>query len=277
MRKIGPALILFATSLVASADLPSNFLPENLVAWCVAHRWDAAGRSPEERTKLLSEFGIGRLAYNWRTQDNPQFEEEILLCKENGIEFFAFWNENEEAFALFEKYDLHPQIWKTLQSPKEGSQEDKVEAAVKRMQPFAKRAQELDCPFGLYNHGNWGGHPENLVAVCQAMRNLGYDNVGIVYNFHHAHEEMDRFAEYLDLMLPYLLCINLNGMANKDTLKPKSLENKILPIGSGLHEERMIQAIIESGYDGPIGVIDHLDNQDTEKSLRDNLAGLRLF
>ena len=53
-------------------------------------------------------------------------------------------------------------------------------------------------------------------------------------------------------MLPYLLCINLNGMANKDTLKPKSLENKILPIGSGLYEKGMIQAIIESGYDGPI-------------------------
>lgn len=78
-------------------------------------------------------------------------------------------------------------------------------------------------------------------------------------------------------MLPYLLCININGMANKDTLKPKSLENKILPIGSGLYEKRMIQAIIESGYDGPIGIIDHLDDQDTGKSLRDNLAGLDLF
>lgn len=155
-------------------------------------------------------MGIGRFAYNWRTQDNPQFEEEILLCKRNGIEFFAFWNENGEAFALFEKYDLHPQIWKTLQSPQEDSQEEKVETAFKRM-------------------------------------------------------------------LPYLLCININGMANKDTLKPKSLENKILPIGSGLYEKRMIQAIIESGYDGPIGIIDHLDDQDTGKSLRDNLAGLDLF
>ena len=277
MNTILKASILYAASVATFAELPLNFQPENLVAWCVAHRWDAADRNPEERAQLLTELGIGRLAYNWRTQDNPQFEEEILLCKQTGIDFFAFWNENEEAFALFEKYDVHPQIWKTLQSPKEDSQEAKLEAAVKRMLPFAKRALELDCPFGLYNHGSWGGHPENLVDVCQALRNLGYDNVGIVYNFHHAHEEMDRFAEYLDLMLPYLLCINLNGMANKDTLKPKSLENKILPIGSGLYEKGMIQAIIESGYDGPIGVIDHLDNQDTEKSLRENLAGLESF
>lgn len=277
MKSIAQVCLILAASPTTFAELPPNFQPENLVAWCVAHRWDTADRNSEERAELLSELGIGRLAYNWRTQDNPQFEEEILQCKRNGIEFFAFWNENEEAFALFEKYDLRPQIWKTLQSPKEATQAAKVKAAAKRMYPFAKRAQELGCPFGLYNHGNWGGHPENLVAVCQALRELGCDNVGIVYNFHHAHEEMDRFAEYLSMMLPYLLCINLNGMANKDTLKPKSLENKILPIGSGLHEKGMIQAIFESGYDGPIGILDHLDSQDTEKSLRDNLAGLKLF
>jgi sugar phosphate isomerase/epimerase len=277
MKSLVLALVVLAAPFATLAELPENFRPENLVAWCVAHRWDTADRNPAERAALLSELGIGRLAYNWRTQDNPQFEEEILQCKRNGIEFFAFWNENEEAFALFEKYDLHPQIWKTLQSPKEGSQKEMVEAAVKRILPFAKRAQELGCPFGLYNHGNWGGHPDNLVAVCQALRKLGCDNVGIVYNFHHAHEEMDRFAKYLALMQPYLLCINLNGMVNKDTLTPKSLVNKILPIGSGLHEKKMIHAIVESGYTGPIGIIGHLDDQDADKSLRDNLTGLKLF
>lgn len=45
---------------------------------------------------------------------------------------------------------------------------------------------------------------------------------------------MDRFPEYLRLMKPYLLCLNLNGMAEKDTLIKGSLENKTLPIGSGI-------------------------------------------
>jgi len=266
--------IAFAGTPSIFAELPANFGKDNLVAWCVAHRWDTADRSPAERAAMLSDLGLGRLAYNWTQQDNPQFEEEILQCQKHGIEYFAFWNENEEAFKLFEKYGLQPQIWKISPSPKVDSQEEKVAAAAKRMMPFAKRAKELGSPFGLYNHLNWGGHPENLIAVCRELRRLGYDNVGIVYNFHHSHEEMDRFAEYLRLMKPYLLCLNLNGMAKKDTLIKGSLENKILPIGSGIYEKAMIQAIIDSGYDGPIGIIGHLPTQDAEKSLRDNLAGL---
>ena len=58
---------------------------------------------------------------------------------------------------------------------------------------------------GLYNHRNWYGHPENLGVVCRALHALGFDIVGIVYNFHHARDEMDRFAEYLELIMPYML------------------------------------------------------------------------
>ncbi len=268
------AAIAYAGTVSLFAEVPANFEKENLVAWCVAHRWDTADRSPAERAAMLANLGVGRLAYNWTKDDGLQFEDEILQCQKHGIEYFAFWNENEEAFKLFEKHGLRPQIWKISPSPKVGSQEEKVVAAAKRMMPFAKRAKELGSPFGLYNHLNWGGHPENLVAVCRELHRLGYDNVGIVYNFHHSHEEMDRFPEYLQLMKPYLLCLNLNGMAEKDTLIKGSLENKILPIGSGIYEEAMIQAVLNSGYKGPIGIIDHLPTQDAEKSLRDNLSGL---
>ncbi len=75
-------------------------------------------------------------------------------------------------------------------------------------------------------------------------------------------------------MKPYLLCLSLNGMAEKDTLIKGSLENKIFPFGSGIYEKAMIQAVIDSGYDGPIGIIGPLPTQDAEKSLRDNIARL---
>lgn len=265
----------FLWALSALAEIPENFKTSNLVAWCVAHRWDSENRSPAERAALLSELGIGRIAYNWRDADNPDFEAEILECRKQGIEYFAFWNENEDAFALFEKHGLRPQIWKTCPSPNADTQAERVAAAARRMLPFAKRAKALGSPFGLYNHRNWGGHPDNLIAVCKELRRQGCDNVGIVYNFHHSHDEMDRFEEYLDAMLPYLLCINLNGMADKDTVNHKTLENKIIPVGSGRHEMAMIKSVIKSGYKGPIGILDHIESQDTAKSLRDNLEGLK--
>ncbi len=147
--------IAFAGTLSIFAALPANFEKDNLVAWCVAHRWDTADRSPAERAAMLSDLGVGRLAYNWTQQDNPDFEEEILQCRKHGIEYLAFWNEKEDAFKLFEKYGLQPQIWKISPSPKVDSQEEKVAEAARRMMPFAKRAKELGSPFGLYNHLNW--------------------------------------------------------------------------------------------------------------------------
>lgn len=270
---LGVSLILGAGSV--SAEVPANFAPENLVAWCIAHNWDSENRSTAERSELLVDLGLRRFVYNWRREDNPNFEAEIVESQKHGIEYFAFWNEDEDAFKLFEQYGLQPQIWKVSPSPKEATQELKVAEAVKRLLPFAQRAQKLGSKFGLYNHRNWGGHPENMVAVCDELRRLGCDNVGIVYNFHHSHDEMDRFAEYLALMQPYLLCLNLNGMAEKDTVDHKTLENKIIPIGSGLYETDMIKAVIASGYDGPIGILGHMRNQDVAETLRNNLAGLR--
>ena len=75
------------------------------------------------------------------------------------------------------------------------------------------------------------------------------------------------FAESFELMLPYLLCLNLNGM-NTDA-KPK-----ILPIGTGKHELAMIKIVIKSGYDGPIGILGHTHSEDVEISLAKNLKGL---
>ena len=36
----------------------------------------------------------------------------------------------------------------------------------------------------------------------------------------------------------------------------------------------MLQIVLDSGYDGPIGILDHRSDVDAEKSLRENLEGL---
>jgi hypothetical protein len=56
-----------------------------LVAWCIVP-FDAKKRTPTERAKMLKELGIGRCAYDWRSEHVAEFEEEILQYKKHGIE-----------------------------------------------------------------------------------------------------------------------------------------------------------------------------------------------
>ena len=218
---------------------------------------------------MIRRLGLSRVAYDWRQEHVATFEEEILEYKKRGIEYFAFWAVHEEAFKLFEKHNIHPQIWSMLPAPPEGTQEEKVESVAKSMIPLVNRTRQMGCKLALYNHGGWHGEPENMVAVCQWLRkHEEAGHVGIVYNFHHGHEHMDRFDSVLSLMLPYLHCLNLNGM--NDDANPK-----ILPIGQGAHEKDMLKRIVAIGYEGPIGILDHRSELDAEESLRQNLTGLK--
>jgi hypothetical protein len=265
MKKL---LFILLTGLCAGTNAADNFAKDKLVAWCVVP-FDAKQRGPAERAAMLKQLGLKRVAYDWRTQHVKEFEEEILQYKKHGLEFFAFWKGHEEAFRLFEKHKIHPQIWHTLRSPQADSQEARVAAAAQTMLPLVQRTKELGCELGLYNHGGWGGDPANLVAVCQYLRkHHNAKHVGIVYNLHHGHGHITDWEKSLHHMKPYLLCLNLNGMND-------GAEPKILQLGRGQHEAAMITAIRKSSYAGPIGILDHRNDTDTEIALKENLEGLQ--
>lgn len=264
------ACIGLATLLSASAS--ENLERDRLVAWCIVP-FDAKQRGPDERARMLKDLGLSRSAYDWRQVHVPTFEAEILAYQKHGIEFFAFWSSHEDAFRLFEKYDLHPQVWQTLREGKGESEAAKVEAAADGLRDLAERTQALGCPLGLYNHGGWGGKPRNLVAVCRELRARGFGHVGIVYNFHHAHDQIEDWKAAFELMEPYLLCLNLNGMVKNGDQEGK----KILPLGAGDHEAAMLRTVIEAGYEGPIGILDHRNETDTAKTLKENLDGLQVL
>jgi hypothetical protein len=70
-------------------------------------------------------------------------------------------------------------------------------------------------------------------------------------------------------MKPYLLALNLNGMNSKGDQQGK----KILPLGAGKLDLPLLRTIRDSGWRGPIGILNHTQ-QDAEARLRDNLDGL---
>ena len=262
-------LLAFLTIAARAADNAPPFNRANLVAWCIVP-FDGLKRTPAARAQMVRSLGLNQVAYDWRAEHVAEFEREILEYRRHGIEFFAFWNTHEDAFRLFAKHGLHPQIWQTAPSPEGATQEERIAAAAARLLPAVKRARELGSRFGLYNHGGWGGEPENLVAVCEHLRRAhGAGHVGIVYNFHHGHTHVDRLQAALAAMKPHLLCLNLNGMMRDGDRRGM----KIFPLGQGELDAALLRVVADSGYRGPVGIIGHTQD-DFELRLRDNLEGL---
>ncbi|MFM7055920.1 MAG: sugar phosphate isomerase/epimerase family protein [Planctomycetota bacterium] len=259
---------LFSTARAADPPHAPSFHRDRLVAWCIVP-FDARQRGPAERAEMVKRLGITRVAYDWRESHVATFEEEILQYQKQGIEYFAFWSWHPAMEPLIQKHSIHPQIWWMFASPPEGPHEDRVKAAATSLLPMVEKTARLKLKLGLYNHGGWSGEPQNLVDVCRYLREHHQaEHVGIVYNLHHAHDHIQDFPSQLELLKPWLLCLNLNGM--NDNAQPK-----ILPIGSGQHDQRLLQIILSSGYDGPIGIIDHREQLDAEESLQQNLSGLQ--
>ncbi|HSH15816.1 MAG TPA: sugar phosphate isomerase/epimerase [Verrucomicrobiae bacterium] len=262
-----------------AADLPATglFAKTNLLAWCIVP-FDAKKRGPEERAAMLDQLGIKRLAYDYRAEHIPTFDAEIAALKKHGIELTAWWfptTLNDEARLIIEvcrRHQVSPQLWVTgggAPTNSEAEQAARVEAEAKRIAEIAVAAKTIGSTVGLYNHGSWFGEPENQIAIIERLKRDGLTNVGIVYNQHHGHDHLDRFAELLATMKPYLLVVNLNGMTAGGDKSGK----KILPLGAGDLDAKLLTIVRDSGWSGPIGILNHTD-EDAEARLKLNLDGL---
>jgi hypothetical protein len=249
---------------------------DDLVAWCIVP-FDSRKRSPEERIAMLERLGFKRYAYDWRAEHLPDTARELRLAREHGIRVEAVWvwiekdqpgrlsESNERLLSALREAGLSTQLWVGF-APGffEGmTDEQKVARGAEMVRHLSDRAAETKSRVALYNHGDWFGEPENQVRIIQALP--GRD-VGIVYNFHHGHEHIARFDAVVKAIRPWLWVVNLDGM------RPEG--PKILPFGTGTRERQMLQTVLDSGFNGPFGVLGHVDDADVEEILRGNLRGL---
>jgi hypothetical protein len=221
------------------------FRRDNLVAWCIVP-FDAKKRGPEERAAMMENLGLKHFAYDWRPEHIPTFDEEWDALAKHGVALDAFWTTPPDLPQLLENFKqrgLTPSFW-----------------------ALAETLAKAGCRVSIYNHGGWGGEPENMVAVCEAV---DLPNVGIVYNQHHGHDHLPRFKEALAAMLPHLHFLNLNGMTAEGDKKGR----KIMVLGQGDLDVALAEVICQSGYTGPIGILNHTGH-DAEARLLDNLDGL---
>jgi putative heme-binding domain-containing protein len=249
------------------------FRRENLIAWCIVP-FDAKKRGPEDRAALLEQLGFKHFAYDWRAEHVPFFDAEVEALKRHRIALDAFWfpasldADARKILDLLRRHKIKTQLWVTMgdPAPEAKSRAEKVETAARVIRPIAEEAAKIGCKVGLYNHGGWFGEPENQIAIIESLK---LSNIGIVYNLHHGHDQIDRLPELLRKMLPHLYAINLNGMSRGGD----KVGRKILPLGQGELDLQILKTIRESGYTGPIGILGHTMN-DAADQLHDNLDGM---
>jgi putative heme-binding domain-containing protein len=259
-----------------AASLPNEdiFRRDNLMAWCIVP-FDAKKRGPEERAAMLAKLGFKHFAYDYRGEHVPTFDAEIEALKKHGVSLDAWWfpgslnNEAKHILAVCKKHGVTPQLWVTgggaaTKTPEEQAARVKQEAA--RIRPIAEAAAAQGMKVGLYNHGGWFGEPENQLAIIAELK---LPNVGIVYNQHHGHGQVDRFAEFLPKIIPHLLVLNLNGMNPAGDQRGQ----KIMQLGQGDLDLKLLKIIRAGDYRGPIGILGHTQD-DAEARLADNLDGL---
>jgi sugar phosphate isomerase/epimerase len=277
-------LLAGCLALAGAPALPAEPAPRhqlfartNLMAWCIVP-FDAKKRGPEERAAMLEKLGFKHYAYDYRAEHIPTFDTEILACRKHGVSFDAWWFPtalNDEARLILDvlkRHNVKAQLWVTgaggpTKTPEE--QRARVDAEAKRIRAIAEAAAPLGCTVALYNHGNWFGEPENQLEIIQRLKQDGITKVGLVYNLHHGHEHLERFTTLLQQMKPHLLVLNLNGM----TRDGEKAGKKILPLGQGDLDLKLLRIIRDSGWRGPIGILNHTD-EDAEARLQDNLDGL---
>lgn len=249
----------------------------NLSAWCIVP-FDIKKRSPEERAQMLQSLGITKLAYDWRGEHIPGFDEELDVLKKYHIELEGFWTpagrEPEKdptlrlILDLFKRHGMKTQLWCLLaddDSLKTMTQEERIIYSAKPIGYIAAEAAKIGCTVGLYNHGGWFGEPENQLAIIDYLK---MPNVGMVYNFHHAETQIERFPEFFPKILPHLLAVNISGLR-------KGNPGQVVPVGEGDAEMEMMKIVEKSGYKGAIGIINETTHPDAETGLKINMEGLK--
>lgn len=258
----------------ASQDI---YARNNLVAWCIVP-FDVKERGPVERAQMLNKLGITKLAYDWREKHIPTFDEELDALKKHHITLQSFWlysgpnPENDASLKVIlevlKRHGVKTQIWCMVAGIKgldNMTQEEKIIAHARPVKYIAQKAAEIGCTLGLYNHGGWFGEPENQLAIIDYLK---MPNIGIVYNFHHAEEHIERFPQFFPKILPHLMALNLSGLKKGNPVK-------VVPIGQGDAEQEMIRIVWESKYKGPIGIINEDTAPDAEVGLTMNMEGLK--
>ena len=271
-----------SVGMSAARGVASPFAKHNLHAWAY-EEYDAIKRTPDERAQVLQDLGITKAGYICRNAARvAEFEAYVKAYQKAGIELISVWTpvnterplEEIQIRTFLEVADRHKlklQWWLTLEEDFDKLPEgERMERAVAQLRPLVAEANKRGMKLVIYGHGadEWFTQAENEIAIAERLKaEMPSADIGIVYSFHQAFAQMDRFKEVFPRLKPHLAALNLNGNS------PKGRPG--VQIGNGDREQGMIKVVKDSGWHGPVGVLSHVRTTDAKVNLHANLYGLR--
>ena len=277
-NRILPIFLLPLIFVIGCQKESNSIKIEETFPWCIV-AYDSLERNPGERIKMIKELGFTKYAYDWRDIHLTDSKNELILAQDNGIEILSVWiwlnpkrdsvnnlsPANEKMFNIVKELNLKTTFWVGLSESyfKDMSQDESLELSTDLIRFTAEKAESIGCKIALYNHKGWFGNPLNQIEIIKA---LPEHDLSLIYNFHHGHDNIDNFSDIASKIQPYLSAVNLNGM-EKDG-------KKILPIGEGDYEKDMLNTLKEVGFEGPWGILGHVEGKDVKDILINNIEGL---
>lgn len=138
---------------------------------------------------------------------------------------------------------------------------DRIKRIVEAVAPYG-------CKVSLYAHNTWFGVVENQLQIIERLKELGINDVGMVYNFHHArdedHDDTLDFRKIWKRIRPHVVAITVSGLR---------FEGQLAYPSQGDSEMEMMRIIQESGWTGSVGLTAELGG-DAEETLRNYQRGI---
>ena len=201
---------------------------------------------------------------------------------------------------IFKRHAIHPQLWLIQPIPRVSStkridelpmeernrryrsnlgrdltqtpqeQALRIEQEADRLQALAKLAAPYGVTISLYKHGGWLGISDNQIALIEQLKKRGVNDVGIVYPFLHARDEVDEvvdFRSHWRKIRPYVAAVIVTGMHAEGVVFP------LLYPSEGSRELEMMRVIQESRWQGSVGLAPE-KGRGLETDLRNGSAGI---
>ncbi len=218
-------------------------------------------RSYDTQAKLLKEYGFDGIEHR-ETKGILELKE--ALDKE-GLNIYADYLaidiDNDQPY-LAEWKEMIPKLagtgiilWVHIHSEKFApSDENADELIVPILQELADLANPYGVRIAIYHHVNLVA--EKVEDSFRLAKKANRENVGSVFNLCHflKTDSEENLKKVIDLTIPKLFAVSVCGADYGNTQK-MGWDQLIQPLGEGTFDVyRLMEYLVESGFDGPVGV-----------------------